>query len=116
MHFSIFHFKRRSEDKHTFIFSFSCSLQVVYSMGFQRHCGVTKQGKAEQLHLLNCVQRSRNAGFSCSHHSPRLHPVCCNKRPLKEAEGFYFELFGVGRSLKGKMLKVLIESLQRTLT
>jgi hypothetical protein len=29
-----------------------------------------KQGKAEQLRLLNCVQRSRNTDFSCCNVTP----------------------------------------------
>jgi hypothetical protein len=48
-----------------------------------------KQGKPEQLHLLSCVQRSKNAispvAMSCP--SLLLHPVCCYKRPLREEEG-----------------------------
>jgi hypothetical protein len=53
-----------------------------------------------------------------SHPSLWLHPVCCYKRPLKEAEGLflllfalgfcllglYFGLFGVGSFWKGKQL------------
>jgi hypothetical protein len=47
--------------------------------------------QAEQLCLLSCVLRSRNAVFSY----PWLHPVCCCKRPLKEEEGlFAFGAFG----------------------
>jgi hypothetical protein len=54
-----------------------------------------QQRKASLRHLLNCLQRSRNAGFSCYNvmPSPWLHFVCCYKRPLKEEEGLL--LFGL---------------------
>jgi hypothetical protein len=68
-----------------------------------------KQGKAEQLHLLNCVQGAQVSPVTMSHPLLWLHPVCCCKRPLKEEEGIlllelYFGLFGVGSFWKGKEL------------
>jgi hypothetical protein len=43
-----------------------------------------KQGKAEQLHLLSCVQR-RNAGFSCCNVTPLPCPALF--AAIKDPEG-----------------------------
>jgi hypothetical protein len=90
-----------------------------------------KQGKAEQLHLLSCAQRSRNAGFSCCNVTPL--PCSTLFAAIKDPEGgrgafawlwgrsFYFGPFGVGSFWKGKELlkgnakEGLTESLHREL-
>jgi hypothetical protein len=74
-----------------------------------------KQGKAEQLSLLSCVQRSsRNAGFSSYHVMPLLVALPCLLPPWRRKKGFCFWLllfgsllwaFLVGSFWKGKMLK-----------
>jgi hypothetical protein len=64
-------------------------------------------GKADQLHLLSCVQRSRNAGFSCYN----VTPLPCStlfatvyKRPLKEEEGLLFGFLFFGLLALGKKI------------
>jgi hypothetical protein len=79
------------------LIAFTCRLRWAQPLA-------TKQGKAEQLHPLSCVQRSRNEGSFCYNVMPLLwlHPVCCYRRSLKEEEGLlgfcllrlYFGLFG----------------------